>query len=306
MALVFNAQILTIIGRLETLGINLNDQANQIAKWRNHLIRILLSSLVDNDDGEIDGDEYENSTKVQEEVVVYVQALRTMIADRQASLTGVQNFLTNQEAKTSLREAKKGHGPFPELLLELFSIRDQLVHKGSSVRGVLSELRALTWNLKGDRAQNELSIVEAQLEMTHKHLTNQATATTALEKELELFTKCMNLRVEYYKQLQAISNQVAPYTGPNDDLAVERMLQKEQALVQNLAVMRSKKRYLVHLKEEAENPKDQQMCVICRDPIELGVLTVCGHQFCSDCIKHWWRCKSPITSKRHMHITNFS
>ncbi|KAA8575231.1 hypothetical protein EYC84_004421 [Monilinia fructicola] len=282
-----------IMDDLESLGTNLDNQAHQINQWRDHLSRILSSSLVDNDDDEIEinGEEYEDSTKVQEEVFVYVQALRTMIADRQASLTGVQNFLTNQEAKTAVREAKAGEGPAPEKLLALFHRRNQFIHKGTSVRGALSELRTLISSLKGqgDRAQNELLVVEAQLKTTHKHLTDQTKAATTLEKEVELFTKCMNFRVEYYKQLQAISNQVGPYTGPNNALVVEHMLQKEQELMQNLAVLRAKKRYLYHLKEEAEKPKDQRVCIICREGFELGVLTVCGHQFCSCCIKKWWR-----------------
>ncbi|ESZ90401.1 hypothetical protein SBOR_9212 [Sclerotinia borealis F-4128] len=294
-----------IMENLENLGINLDNQAHQIHEWRDHLTRILLSSLVDNDDDgiEINGDEYEDSTKVQEEAVVYVQALRTMIADRHASLTGVRNFLTDQEAITAVREAKLGKGPSPERLIALFDERNQFIYEGNTVRGALSELRTLMSNLRKDRARNETLIVEAQLKMTHKYLTDQTKAATGLEKEVELFTKCMNLRVEYYKQLQAISNQVAPYTGPNNELVVEKMLQTEQALIQSLAVMRSKKRYLIHLKEEAKTPKYQRVCIICRDEFDLGVLTVCGHQFCSDCIKEWWRShhKCPVCKRALIH-----
>ncbi|EDO03597.1 hypothetical protein SS1G_06078 [Sclerotinia sclerotiorum 1980 UF-70] len=201
-----------IMEDLERLGIHLDNQAHQINEWRDHLRRILLSTLVDNDDDEvaISGDEYENSTKVQEEVVVYVQALRTMIADRQASLSGIRNYLTDEEAKNALREAKRGEGPYPERLLELFNVRDRFVHERNSVRGTLSALRTLVSKLKANNAQNELSIVESQLKMTHKQLMDQTKVAEALEKEVGLFTKCMNFRVEYYKQLQAISNQVAP------------------------------------------------------------------------------------------------
>ncbi|KAF7856914.1 hypothetical protein EAF04_009675 [Stromatinia cepivora] len=294
-----------IMEDLERLGIDLDNQAHQINEWRDYLRRILLSSLVDNDDDEvaISGDEYENSTKVQEEVVVYVQALRTMIADRQASLSGIRNFLTDEEAKNALREAKRGEGPYPERLLELFNVRDRFIHEGNSVRGALSALRTLVTKLKANHAQNELSIVEAQLKMTHKHLMDQMKAAAALEKEVGLFTKCMNFRVEYYKQLQAISNQVAPYTGPNNDDVVEKMLGNEQVLIQSLAVLRAKKRYLVHLKEEAETLEDKRVCIICRDGFELGVLTVCGHQFCSNCIKQWWRShhRCPVCKKTLIH-----
>ncbi|KAF7938728.1 uncharacterized protein EAE98_001066 [Botrytis deweyae] len=280
-----------IMEEFEKLGTSLDRQAYQINEWRNHLIKILLSPLVDNDDEgiAINGDEYENSIKVQEEVVVYVQALRTMIADRQASLSGVQNFLVNEEAKTAFREAKHGKGPFPEKLLVLFDIRGLFLHKGVSVRGTLSELQTLISKLKANHSQNELSIVEGQLKLTHNYLRDQTKATANLEKEIGQFTKCMNLRVEYYKQLQAISNQVAPYTGPSDDGVNQSFLRKEHALTQTIASLRAKRRYLVHLKEEVENPKDKRTCVVCRDEFELGVLTVCGHQYCSDCAREWWK-----------------
>lgn len=259
-----------------------------------------MSPLVDNDDeeAEINGDEYEYSTQVQEKVIVYVQALRTMVADRQASLTGVQNYLTNQEAKTALREAKHGNGTAPGLLLKLFAVRDRFIYQNTSMRGSLSELRTKNSNLKGD----QLLAAESQLQMIHNHLLDHTKSITALEKEIELFTKCMNLRVEYYKQLQAISNQVAPYADSDDDLVggvrhdavVANMLINEDHIIQSIASMRAKKRYLVHLKEEAENPHpDQRVCTICRDEIELGMLTVCGHQFCPDCIIQWWRSKTP-------------
>lgn len=31
------------------------------------------------------------------------------------------------------------------------------------------------------------------------------------------------------------------------------------------------------------------MCVICQTPFTIGVLTVCGHQFCKECIKLWFK-----------------
>jgi E3 ubiquitin-protein ligase SHPRH len=75
---------------LDDLGTCLDAQANQIDEWREHLIQILLRPLVDEDDGlEVNGDEYEESTKLQDEVMVYVHALRTMIADRHKYLTGM-------------------------------------------------------------------------------------------------------------------------------------------------------------------------------------------------------------------------
>src|SRR6202035_109247 len=72
-----------IMEQLDQLGIALDAQANHLDEWRDQTIKILLRPLVDEEEGiEIAGDEYEESTKTQEEVLVLVQALRTVIEDR--------------------------------------------------------------------------------------------------------------------------------------------------------------------------------------------------------------------------------
>src|SRR5580700_6860974 len=83
-----------IMGQLNELCTALDIQANQLDEWREQTVQFLLRPLVDEDDGlEITGDEYEESTKTQDEVMVYVQALRTAIEDRHDALTGQDNVL---------------------------------------------------------------------------------------------------------------------------------------------------------------------------------------------------------------------
>ncbi len=83
-----------IMESLDQLAAALDVQANMLDEWREKTIQFLLRPLVDEDeDVEITGDEYEDSTKTQDEVVVYVQALRTVIADRHDALTGQENNL---------------------------------------------------------------------------------------------------------------------------------------------------------------------------------------------------------------------
>ena len=91
-----------IMEQLNELGIALDAQANHLDEWREQTIKLLLRSLVDEDEGiEITGDEYEESTKTQDEVLVLVQALRTVIEDRYDALTGQENLLVNGEVKTA-------------------------------------------------------------------------------------------------------------------------------------------------------------------------------------------------------------
>jgi E3 ubiquitin-protein ligase SHPRH len=193
-----------IMEKLDALAIAFDAQADKLDEWREQTVQFLLRSLVDEDEGvEITGDEYEESTKTQEEVMVYVQALRAAIADRHDALTGQDNQLVAYEVKTTLRLAKEGEGAFPEKTLELLNARAQVKPRTEmgSIRGIVAELRALATSLRPDaengsvRAQNELSIVEKQLNATQKRLTEQTKVTAALEKEVELFTNLMNLRL---------------------------------------------------------------------------------------------------------------
>jgi E3 ubiquitin-protein ligase SHPRH len=126
------------------------------------------------------------------------------------------------------------------------------------------------------RAQNELSIVEKQLNATQKQFSKQTKVTTALEKEVELFTNVMNTRLEYYRQLQFISDTVAPYEGPNTERILAKMMEEEEKLSRKIATSKSKRKYLDHLRMEATNQQEQRICVICREPFEIGALTVCG------------------------------
>jgi E3 ubiquitin-protein ligase SHPRH len=278
-----------IMEQLDTLAIALDAQANKLDEWREQTVQFLLRSLVDEDEGiEITGDEYEESTKTQDEVMVYVEALRAVIADRHDALTGQENQLVAHEVKTSLRLAKDGEGPFPEKTLELLNARSQIkpTKEMGSIRGIVAELRALATSLRPDaengsmRAQNELSIVEKQLKATQKQFSDQTKVTMALEKELELFTNVMNTRLEYYRQLQFISDTVAPYEGPNTERVLAKMLEDEEKLSRKIATAKSKRRYLDHLRMEATNQQEQRICVICRETFEIGALTVCGHQYC--------------------------
>ena len=296
-----------IMEQLDALAAALDAQANIFDEWREQTIQFLLRPLVDEDDGiEITGDEYEESTKTQDEVMVYVQALRAAIADRHDALTGQENLLIKNDIKTALKLAKEGEGAFPEKTIELLNARLQIkpTKEMGSLRGIVTDLRGLVTALKPDaengssRAQAELAIVEKQLGVTQKQFSEQIKATAALEKEIEVFRSAMNTRLEYYRQLQQVSDMVAPYEGEITDAVRAKMLEDEVKIAKRVATAKSKRRYLDHLRMEAANPQGQRICVICRETFEVGALTICGHQYCKDCIRLWWHSMFRLLSAR--------
>ncbi|WYZ38946.1 hypothetical protein EsH8_III_000860 [Colletotrichum jinshuiense] len=282
---------------LEELYSILNEQANRIDEWREAGIQLVSKALIDEEaDVENTGEEFTDSTKIQEELIVYVQVLRAAIADRQDAISGLENALVKHETRVSLAAAEEGDGPAPEKLIALHHLRNEVKpcpEKHGSLRRVIADLRAIASRLPKDgtsgRANVEYEIVTRQIRETQAHINAQNKAATALEREIDRFTSAMNARVEYYRQLQAVSDSVAPYEGPNDEQAIEACKAVEEAHHRKLDSAKSKHRYLMNLKEAGSQSNEPRMCIICQSNFTTGVLTVCGHQFCKDCMKQWYK-----------------
>lgn len=242
-----------------------------------------------------------------------------MYADRHDALTGQINTLTLHEMKLAKKAAEKKEGPAPELFLEIIAKRNAVkpAPELGSLRGIVSEVRAsitaLEWQEGGgsSRAGAELAIVKDVLQSAQKIATEQMKVISVLEKEVELFRDTMNTRLEYYKQLQRISDAVAPYQEwrvgmPLDQNEYSLKVADEKIWDGQVSQLKSKRRYLVHLRTESTATDTQRMCIICQQDFETGTLTVCGHTFCRDCIRLWWNeHRSCPMCKKHLKISDF-
>lgn len=170
------------IDRLNDLIAVLQRQDKQLKEWRDKTMELLLLPLVDEEDTDLQGDEYETSTKQQDEVYVYVDALGALASDRHDIVTGQQNELIKHEMKVALRQAKEGQGHSPELFIRLLSSRNKLLPDQSlgSIRGLTAEVRELKTTLRSavergnSRAAAELLIVNGALHTLHKISTEQS------------------------------------------------------------------------------------------------------------------------------------
>ncbi|ODA78344.1 hypothetical protein RJ55_05725 [Drechmeria coniospora] len=286
-----------ILDGLETLYRELNEQANVLDEWREEVVQLLLQPLVDEDDGiETTGEELTESAKFQDLLMVYYQTLRAAIADRQDAISGGTNELVKHETETSRKLAMDGGGPAPEKLLEMLKKRGEIRPglNGSSMRGAVCDFRGLLTRLGRDLSGTSREVIESrmatsQLAATQAQLIKQSKVAVALESEIERFKTVMNTRLEYYRQLQAVSDEVMPSEDPKTEVAIERAWQAELDLRQKLSSAEAKHRYLLNLKEQGSKSNEPRMCVICQMPFVTGVLTVCGHQFCKECITLWFK-----------------
>lgn len=264
-----------ISDELDRLSGVLSDQAAQMDAWREAVIQLLLKDLVDDDEEgnageavEITGDEYEDSTKVQDEIQAYITILKAGISDRNALLTGLApSGLALYEERLALRMAKDDEGPAPALMLRLFEERQaSLPNQGAgvvvrSLRAAVVDLRDIAARLRGQqasggssgssslnnitsqRAQMELACVTRQLTRAQAEQTRQLKVGTALEKETNKVRNALNTRIAYYRQLQVVSDMVALYEGPKDDETIAVQVREEDELIHALALAESKHRY---------------------------------------------------------------
>ena len=296
----------------------LNDQAKQLDEWREKMVELLLLPLVDSEDAELKGNEYETSTQQQDEVYVYMSFLRSFVADRHYMLTGQRNNRVDHEMKVALEMASEGKGHSPALSTNMFLARENinLLANASSLRSITTELRDLNAGLriqgeKGNtRAIAELVVTTNVLQQIQRISAEQTKVIKNLDQELELFRDTMNSRLEYYRQLQQISDSVAPYEKDLDNEALTNtlveMLATEENLHTRVSALTATGRYLVHLRDEAAIPDSPRSCIICQLPFDTGVMTSCGHSYCAECLRLWWRAhRSCPTCKRRLNRTDF-
>lgn len=273
-----------ILEKLEDFCEAMNTHASQFNKWRDIMTKLLSLPLIDQEeDAELEGNEYEQSTKSQDEMYVYMEALRAMFADRHDALTGQKNVLIAHEVKGGIVQAQKGEGPSPPLFLSVMNRRSEIMPDPElgSLRGIVSELRSLTtsldWQASGgsSRARSELELVNLVLENANDMATEQAKAITSLEREVEMFRDTMNNRLEYYRQLQQISDTVAPYDEesagkPLNEKLFSSKCKQETTTDGKISALKAKRRYLIHLRDESGSDDTSKICVICQSSFEVG------------------------------------
>ncbi|KAK7532219.1 SNF2 family N-terminal domain-containing protein [Phyllosticta citribraziliensis] len=297
----------------------LNEQGKKLNEWRKKVVDILSSPLVDAEDEDTTGEEYEASAKAQDELQVYITFLRSVIADRRRFLTGRDGALAAVEQKHAEEHARDGKGAAPELVLQLAFEREQSksATQDVSLQQVIVEVRGLITNFlggQGQRAAGELAIAQKQLQKVVQIQSQEQKKVVELENEFTTYTNCTNLRVEFYRQLQHLSDQLKPYKEELDDEldtpALRAQEAREKKMAERLVDLKKKRRFLQHLKSESQEEDSPRLCVICQEQFELGVLTVCGHQYCKPCFRTWFRqhhncplCKRRLHNRDYQDIT---
>ncbi|CCH45549.1 putative ATP-dependent helicase [Wickerhamomyces ciferrii] len=302
-------EIQSFMTRVQSVLIQLNSQATILNSWIEDTISTIQRPLFDSVT-DPSGDEYIGSLDDQEKFINYLDFLQRSIYDRSGLILGksdsllVGSFENNNNGDSEFKN--KLEMEYPKLNLTV-SLRGLIIN----TKVILSKIP-----LVEDMKTFAKIIVDLKkiFEIQKENIENS-------KKIFRNLNDCFNLRINYFKQLQELSDNVKPFdeiTHGNLQTTNRetKLFSKIDDLKKELNSINSRIRYLKSLSSSANDQNgntgsdDEKICSICRYPITIGSLTKCGHQYCKDCLNHWLArhrgcpiCKSHITKSDVYNFT---
>ncbi|QSL66161.1 hypothetical protein MERGE_000536 [Pneumocystis wakefieldiae] len=301
-----NKSLLVIIKKL-------NNQAERINEWRQKIIDLSLCALVDHNEN-VTGEEYIKSLDIMEDAYQYLEALQSAIASRIETLK--KSFLTIVETQSRLSSQQT------QLKHQLTSITEKLRPTSSlSLKSIIDDLHISKQinetDTEGKKYRKIQNISNFETYHLSEILKNEIKITTKLEKEISDLSHLHNARIEYYRQLQIISDSVAEL---DEELLepqnyVKKMKELEEKIKSYELTIYSNQgrlRYLKYLSKTSSNESEiDKICVICQNIFDFGILTECGHIFCKFCMMQWLTehqtcpsCKTEIKETDYYNIVH--
>ncbi|KAK4700839.1 E3 ubiquitin-protein ligase SHPRH, partial [Phenoliferia sp. Uapishka_3] len=338
-----------VFEEIETCADIMNGYAELLWTWRETIFGIMYQRVsISGDDAT--GEEYAERAEQQEKCDVYLELYAGLLADWGFALTGVRSALADvQEAeaykfgqkktewaatdgsrrahvakgdkkqKTALKKRlapslEKGDSPADILRYELLVERDQAKGEGNEdveVQPLQNSIKALKDASERASRDEEAEMLDRESRRLRIIFAEKGKLFDRLKSEFNDLTTAFNMRLQYFAQLQQISDDVRDpdFANPKwrgiliemDLLKVEegagsacRPLSTSvtdekiwtERLKASILKKSSQRRYLESLAEDGTHGEDTA-CIICSSDYTNGVLTNCGHLFCQDCFKAW-------------------
>ncbi|KDQ50603.1 hypothetical protein JAAARDRAFT_580714 [Jaapia argillacea MUCL 33604] len=290
----------------------LNEQSALLWKWRTHIYSLLTVKL-SSGDGEATGEEYSQSLETQGEAETYLQAYAALMADRRESLVAERTVLaahnaketkarTTKAAKQAALAALEDDLDIPEdlelqpehevLKKELSEARRALLERfnGRAVKSIMVDLSGVAAKISSNDDPEKKIAMDAAAAL-RRLMSAQATLMEKLDQDLAQFRKAFNERIQYFRQLQEISDSVSAVDWEGTiPQAIHEALANETSLGVQINTGRARHRYLDHLAKaqyEGTMDEDEEACILCRCEFVRGYITQCAHVFCEGCMKAW-------------------
>ncbi|WEJ97680.1 ATP-dependent DNA helicase [Yamadazyma tenuis] len=333
---VIGMKVSLYFNRVQALVDQLNSQAKVINDWMNELIKILCSPLLTLDQ-DPNGQEYEKTIEDQDKASCYLHLLTRVLADRSSAIEGkeittriVSNAKQQEQRDFDVELERVNDKEFLNFLeaqrleakpVSKFSFND-LVREIKDIQSQINDEKSIG----SQSASLELQLLDAAASSIRQIFDNQKLSSVLLLRELS--TNCnfvFNARIDYFKQLQQISDSVRMpeyfQTDPEQtynpaiEYGFRRCFESLKTIPIAMGKLVTKFKYLQSLsspEQSSTDIDDNLMCIICRTTITIGSLTPCGHKYCKDCLEQWLSnhrscpvCKSIITTSSIYNFTHY-
>ncbi|KAG0366215.1 hypothetical protein BGZ54_005672 [Gamsiella multidivaricata] len=317
--------------QLEFVRSLLNEQLEIVAQWRRDLVEKLTQPLMQ--DGE-DGEQYQYSIDLQHTLESYLHFYGRMLLLRKDIISGSDEAIANHVASVEkqkehadmvrrrenrIRTFKRKAGEEEiskkeeDLDTRLEREMNDLIKPelASSMRSIRAAMKPLANDAAGPNPERQMAELE-DLRLKDEQ-SRQTKVVLELEREISYFRTLTAARTVYYRQLQVISDTVRDIESNDPEEDIGDCLQEENKLQLEITRLIAKQRYLEHLAEDSgqgSQTDEEKICLICRTPYELGLMTECGHVFCEHCLLEWTKihskcpsCNSVISRRRLTRVT---
>ncbi|KAJ3309377.1 hypothetical protein HDU76_003646, partial [Blyttiomyces sp. JEL0837] len=229
-----------------------------------------------NHDGQPTGEEYNKGIEIQVELDSLLDVYADALNDRREILLGIPYTQARNGLQLTLTDLQK----------KLMEMRRKytLEYGSPHFAGVLKELKSA---MDSPHLVNvEREICSMAIKVFHKGSDIEGRILGICQKELVSFRRLANARIQYYEQLQRLSDDVTPATRPHDLMTeVERTLVSIAIKERLLVAKMGRSRYLKNLIEAQTGGSKE--CIICRCTFYTGAMTSCGHVYCQECMRLW-------------------
>ncbi|WPK24700.1 hypothetical protein PUMCH_001983 [Australozyma saopauloensis] len=305
--LIWKNTVKEIVERYVKLSHKLNEQAKFISECLNNLRDLLICPLLSKD-GTPDGDEYEKSIENQDKAAILLLTLSQTLMDRENAFSE-SHSRTVAVGKKSSATIHEDHQINDQKYLR--SLQKQRANLNPESEYTVEEiLRSLKY-VPLDASYGAIPILQEISTRLNNIAENDKSLQKMVMKQLNTnFNLVFNSKVEYFKQLQQISDTVENTAYPYDvnEIDVDKLtkhlhfrvtqLKDCQKMLMRLASRLNYLGTLVEQDKKLNTAKDntrtdlntqevQHLCLICTGDIIVGSLTPCGHRFCKACLGEW-------------------
>ncbi|CAO3587752.1 unnamed protein product [Absidia cylindrospora] len=284
--------------RVDEVADVMNKQMESILEWRTVLKKMLTSNLVDSNEDDIQGNEYDDSLITQKKCDMYQDIYQDILRDRHFWVNGVWQTprVTSYQEDTGTNDDTE-QKELMHLRQDLEETRQSMAPKrpdSDNMRLLLTELREIASRANATHKM-ENYLIQQELTRLGREIKQQKDIQDSLELEYRKLSALSNHRIEYYRALQQISDHVETWQSPNPEQTIVDLDFRMKGYESTIQEQTSRRRYLENMakeKQESANgaTNDKEMfCLICNEYFTKGVVTHCGHVYCELCAGIWFK-----------------